>query len=192
MLQTVTLTAGQTVEFKELANFFRVLAASAAVDVRFFKAGRVIADAIGVGAGYAERWRDEEFDAVTIYSASAQDVQFVIRRGNEVFFDAPPTGAVNVTSMVPPRSGPTQAAATVTNASASLVAAKANRSYLLIQNKDAAGNIWLNLAGAAATQANGVKIPPGGSLELNCNMLTAQIFAIGDIASNANIVVVEG
>lgn len=80
---------------------------------------------------------------------------------------------------------------TVTNTSTSLVAANLNRDYLLIQNKDTTGIIYINF-GAAATSANGLRIAPGASFELNSNILTAQIFAIGDIASNANIVVIEG
>lgn len=86
----------------------------------------------------------------------------------------------------------TQAAATVTNASTLLNANNANRRYLMIQNKDATGNIFVNLAGAAATVANGLKIGPGGSYECQGFVTSAALYAIGDIASNANIVLVEG
>jgi hypothetical protein len=79
---------------------------------------------------------------------------------------------------------------TVTNASASLLAQNLARKYLLIQNKDASGDIYINF-GAAATVANGLKIAPNGAYELNANMLTAEIFAIGNIANNPNIVVIE-
>lgn len=104
------------------------------------------------------------------------------------------SGTVAISSVAgqsPVRATGSNAGATVTNASAQLVAVNASRNYLLIQNKDATGNIWINF-GAAATQANGVKIQPGGSFELNCNVLTAVVNAIGDIASNANVVVVTG
>ena len=99
---------------------------------------------------------------------------------------------LTVTNASPVQAAFTNASATVTNASASLVAANASRKFLLIQNKDAAGNIYLNLGGAAATVANGVKIPPGGSLLLDNSVPTGAVFAIGDIASNANIVTVIG
>lgn len=85
-----------------------------------------------------------------------------------------------------------QAAATVTNASALLAAANANRRYLLIQNNDGAGNIFVNLAGAAATVADGIKIAPGGSYEVQGFVPSGALYAIGDIASNANIVLIEG
>lgn len=85
----------------------------------------------------------------------------------------------------------TQSQKTVTNASAQLLAAKAGRKFLLVQNKDAAGSIFVNMTGVAATTANGVKIAPGGSLLIDRHCPSAEIRAIGDIASNANIVAVE-
>jgi glutamate 5-kinase len=81
--------------------------------------------------------------------------------------------------------------ATVTNVSAQLLAANVNRAYLIIQNKDSAGTIYVNF-GAAATVANGIAIAPGGAYELNGTCSTQQIFAIGSIGSNANVVTVEG
>ena len=101
------------------------------------------------------------------------------------------SGGVNVSSLIPAQSTGSNTQKTVTNASTSLVPANAAREYLLIQNKDTTGNIYI-VFNAAATVAAGLKIPPGGSYELNCNILTAQIFAIGDIANNVNIVVIEG
>jgi len=81
---------------------------------------------------------------------------------------------------------------TVTNASASMIAANAARRYLLIQNNDAAGDIYINLAGAAATTLNSIKIAAGSSYECQGYVPTGAVFAIGSIASNANIVAVEG
>lgn len=86
----------------------------------------------------------------------------------------------------------TQAQEAVTTASAQLLAANAARRYLLIQNKDATGNIWVTLDGAAATTVKGVKVAPGGSYELQGYVPNGAINAIGDIASNTNVVAVEG
>ncbi len=191
MYQELTLAAGVAVEFTEAADFLRVMKAPTTdITVIFYAQGREVARAENVGAGYAER-SALIFDRVRIGSTGGGAVAFVMRLGNDVRYDAPPQGNVQVTSLVPTRAIGSNAAATVTNASAQLVAANASRSYLLIQNKDSTGNIWINF-GAAATQANGVRIPPGGSYELNCNILTAAVNAIGDIASNANVVVVAG
>ena len=83
-------------------------------------------------------------------------------------------------------------AKTVTNVSAQLLAGNAARRFVMIQNKDPAGNIWVTLDGSAATSANGVKLAPGASLILDVYAPIGEIMAIGDIASNANIVTVEG
>lgn len=101
------------------------------------------------------------------------------------------SGTVAISANEPVRGVGGNLQKTVTNASTSLVAANATRDYLLIQNKDAAGIIYIAF-GVEATVLNGVRIAPGGSYELNCNILTAQVFAIGDIANNTNVVVVEG
>ena len=101
------------------------------------------------------------------------------------------TPNVNVTGLVPSRATGGNASATVTNASAQLVAASSTRNYLLVQNKSATGTIYLCYNGSA-TVANGIRLKPGESYELNCNVLTAAINAIGDIASNPAVVVVTG
>jgi hypothetical protein len=85
----------------------------------------------------------------------------------------------------------TQTAPEVTNASAQILAANSDRVYLLIQNNDPAGNVYINF-GADATAAH-LKIPAGGgSFEVNGNAPGQAINLIGDIASNTNIVVIEG
>jgi hypothetical protein len=108
----------------------------------------------------------------------------------QTLLDQAPTGAANIVAQVPPQATGSNTAATVTNASGLLLAQNSNRQYLLIQNKDTTGSIYINF-GATATTANGVQIEPLGSFELNNNMLTAAIYAIGDIASNANVVIVS-
>jgi hypothetical protein len=52
--------------------------------------------------------------------------------------------------------------------------------------------VFINLAGAVATALNSIKIPPSGYFESGAGFVTTSaITAIGDIASNANIVTVE-
>lgn len=188
MLQSITIAGGASVEFTEAADFFRLLSAAYAVDVKFYREGREVADAPGVTGGYAERF-PVPFDRVRISSATTQTIQFVERLGSEVFFDNA-NGYVTIQNV----NGPwTQAQKTVTNASAELVAANASRRYLLVQNKSSSGILYLNFSGAAATAANGLKILPGGSYETAGGFApSGSITAIGDIASNADVVVVEG
>jgi hypothetical protein len=189
MFNSFSLSAGQLIEFNEPGDFFRILAADAPVTVRYYYAGREIAEAEGVGAGYAEKFKAGTFDRLTIYSASAQALQVVTRLGSEVAYDEPPVGNVSVVNT----SGAfTQAQATVTNASGQLLAAKATRRYLLVQNNDAAGVIYLALDGAAATVGRGIKIDPGGSYECAGYVPSGAVHAIGSVASNTAVVVVEG
>lgn len=187
MSMTVTFTAGQTQEWFGVGDFFRLLDSTGPVTVEYFFKGREIAEAINVFAGYGERF-DRKFDRIRIISPTAQTIQFVTRDGADVRYDRS-AGNVAITNV---NGAFTQAQATVTNASAQLLAARDNRRYLLIQNKDATNDIWINLTGAAATTANGLLIPAGGSIELQGFVCTGAVNAIGSIASNANIVIVEG
>lgn len=102
------------------------------------------------------------------------------------------TPNVNITGLVPTNAGGSNAQKTVTNVSTLFLAANANRKYLLIQNNDPTGDIYI-VFGGAATLTTGIKIAAnGGVLELNCNILTAAIYAIGSLATQSNVVVVEG
>lgn len=187
MLNTVTITAGATVEFSEQADFFRLMAASSAVDVFFYERGAEVSRAEGVSGGYAETF-DRRYDRVTIKSAVTQTIQYVSRLGNRVQYDTPPNGNVTVTNV---NGAFANSAKTITNADGLLLAANAARRYLLIQNNDLAGVIYIRLDGGTATAATGARIGPGGSLEIQGYAPSGAIRAIGDIASNANIVVVE-
>jgi hypothetical protein len=189
MYQALNLSAGVAVEFYEVADFFRILAAPAVdITVIFYRNGAEEGRAENVGAGYAENF-SEAIDKVRIQSTGGGAVAFVSRIGGSVRYDTPPNGAVTVTNVNGAFSNTEK---TVTNASAQLSADNAARRYLLIQNKDTAGAIYINFGALAATLANGVKVPAGGSYELQgyCSMDAIQ--AIGDIGSNANILIVEG
>lgn len=80
---------------------------------------------------------------------------------------------------------------TVTNVSASAAIAASHRSFLEIQNNDAAGIIYVSF-GVAATAANGYAIYPGGSKTWNNPAPSNQIFVIGSIANNPNCVLIQG
>ena len=187
----VTLSAGQTVEYYEPGDFFRLLKASNPIKVEFYRNGAEISEAAGVTTGYAEKMRVGEFDRIRIYSATAQSVEFVTRNGADVYFDAPPTGDVTVQNV----NGPfTHQSHTVTTTSSQLRPANPRRRYLLIQNNDAStsADIYVEMDGADATSTTGVKIPPGGSYELAGFVPTGAITAIGFNATNSSVLTVEG
>lgn len=184
-----TIQAGAVLEFFEPGDFFRLMEAADPVTVRFYLQGKEASQAQNVGEGYAEKFRVGTFDRVQIESATTQAIQFVIRLGQDVAYDKSPTGTVVLSGE---QGAFTQAQKTVTNASGQLLAANAKRRYLLIQNNDAAGFVYLTLDGGAATTAKGIKIEPGGSFECAGFCPSGAIFAIGSIANNPNVIAVEG
>jgi len=79
---------------------------------------------------------------------------------------------------------------TVTTSSQQILAARAARRALVIQNKNTSGSIWLSLTGPAVV-GSGIELQPKGYWEpLVCG--NGAISAIGDIASNPNLLVLEG
>lgn len=84
----------------------------------------------------------------------------------------------------------TQTAPTVTNSSGTLLAANTARKSLIIQNNDATGILYIGFVATATTAM--LKIAPGASLFLTQNVPTNIVTAIGSIASNANVVLIEG
>ena len=132
-----------------------------------------------------------EFNYLTITNKTAAVNTVSILIGDENFIDGL-TGTVVVSQSKNPVSGNfVNVSSTVTTASGQLLAANANRQYLLIQNKDTNGAIYVAF-GAAATVANGVLIPAGGNFEMASCVSTQPVFAIGTVAVNSNIVTVEG
>lgn len=178
-----TIQAGGFLQFMEQADFFRILAAGSPLTIIFYSGGAEVARAEKVGAGYSEKFA-VSFDKVVLRSDVTNAVSIVMRLGNQVTYDQPPNGAVNGSFY--------QAQKTVTSASGALLAANTGRRYLLIQNNDPSGDILLRLDGAPATLTNGIKLEAGGSLELTVFVPTGEISAIGSIANNANVIVVEG
>lgn len=185
MLQTIALSAGQAREFREEADFFRLLATTTgAVDVTFLRDGAVVTESPGVASGYAEKF-DRAFDTVTVTSAVAQTVQFVTRYGSQVSYDTT-TGSTLPGAF-------TQAAPAINTASGQLLAAKSNRSFLQVQNNDPAVTVYLNVTGAAASAATGIKLNPGGSFDVQGGICpTAQINAIAIGSATSLVTVVEG
>jgi hypothetical protein len=188
-----TIAANGRWDIQDAGEFFRLMDTDGAVNVTLFKNGSLQNRIENVQAGL---WRRGEFDWVRIEDAtgSANNVEVVIDN-QDVGYDR---GAANVSIIGTPNVSivgngvtHTQTAATVTNASAQLVAANSARKYLMIQN-NGGGDIFLNFSGAAATTGNGVKLMPGMSWESGFYVPRAAVQAIGSIASNPNVIVVEG
>lgn len=94
----------------------------------------------------------------------------------------------------PPQSLPVstevQTPVTVTNSSTEIAAADTFGRNVFIQNNDASGIVYLNLSGAAVANGTMITLEPDGGAITMLNVTNA-IEAIGSIASNANVVLVE-
>lgn len=183
-IYTLTIAANQSQNLLVNGQFFKLLSVTGAVTIEssFGKLEGLIS-----GQGL----ENTPFNTLLLTDASGASNTIKILIGDENFIDGF-TGNIAITAnKVAQSSSYTNTARTVTNASAQMIAANAARQYLLIQNKDGGGNIFINF-GSAATLANGIRIVPGGNFESNEVTSTQAIFAIGDQASNANILTVEG
>lgn len=178
-----SLNAGETKRFSVVGNTLRYKSGSGAV------AAQANGGTVSLLPGQQITDMSRRYSEFSIKNTGASVISGVIIAGDIDFKDDQFVGVVSVSNVNGPM---VNTAKTVTNASAQLVAANASRRFLLIQNKDAAGNLFVTLDGTAATTANGIKIGSGSTLILDVFAPVGAIFAIGDVASNANIVVVEG
>jgi hypothetical protein len=88
----------------------------------------------------------------------------------------------------------TQGRVSVTNANQVLIAANANRRYLMLQNNDAAAVLRVTLNGNAATAAQGFRVQAGGVLEVPIFAVTGAINCMMETATETagNVEFVEG
>lgn len=191
---TQSFTVGTTWTLNVPGKYFTTLACSNPINVRFYKGGKQLdlGQISQLLAGLEVTLGNiadtaAAFDRIEIDTTGADTVQVGIGNGQARYNRS--QGSVAITNV----SGAfVNAQKTVTTTSGTLLAANAARRYLLVQNNDATGDIYVRLDGIAATTTTGIKLPAGGSLELQGYAPTGAITAIGSIASNANIVTVEG
>ena len=191
---TQTFAGAQTWVLNVPGKYFTTLACSNPVNVRFYKGGKqldlgqisLLLAGLEVMLGDLKD-TEAAFDRVEVDVTAADTIQIGIGNGQARYNRS--QGSVAVTNTA---GAFNQAQATVTNASAQLKAANLARRYLLIQNNDASGVVYVTLDGTAATTAKGIKLDPGGSYECQGYAPTGAVFAIGSIASNANVLVLEG
>ncbi len=164
-------------------TFFKILSCMGLLDVR--------SDAISLEGRLAgDGQKDYPFDYLTFTDKSGAVNTVSIVTADAEFINSQQVNTAITSNKVPQSASFLNTAKTVTSASTQLIGANAARQYLLIQNKDPSGTIYVTFGGAA-TALNGVRIGPGGNWEPPVAPTTAAN-AIGDLASNANVVVVEG
>lgn len=196
---TQTFAAGTTWKLNVPGKYFVIIGCTQTVNVHFYKHGKKLdlGDITGILAGLECTLGDindpePAFTRVEIDVQAGDTVTVGVGNG-QVRYNRGSTSATITQNKAAQTGVVTNTNTAVTNAvgGVQLLAANPNRQYLLIQNKDASGNIWVNF-GAAATQANGIKIFPGQALVFEHVIPTQSIFALGDIANNANVVTSEG
>ena len=192
-----TFATATTWELNVTGRYFTTLECNQPVNVRFYRGGQLLdaGDIRGLLAGLEMTLGDindtrPAFDRVQVDVQAGDTVKIGIGNGQGRYNRAAAT--VTVTSNIVPQTAVfDNLQKTVTSASAVLLAANAAREYLLVQNNNATGSLFVSF-GKTATVTNGVRVIPGGSLELIGVCTTQAIHCIGDIASNTNVVTVEG
>lgn len=178
-----SLNAGETKRFSVVGNTLRYKSGTGAVEAQ------ANGGTVTLLPGQQITDTSRRYSEFSVKNTGASAISGVMIAGDIDFKDDQFVGVVSVANV---NGAFVNAEKTVTNASAQMLAANAARRMLIVQNKDAAGNIYVTLDGAAATLTNGIKIAPGSSLILDVYAPVGAVMAIGSIASNANIVVVEG
>lgn len=187
---TTTLSANQRLEFFCPGDFFRLMQATQPLLIQFYSNGAEVAEADQVLAGYAERFRNGQFDRIAITNgATPQTIQIAARNGNDVQYDTPPNGNVTITNTGGSFNHATHFVDTI---SSTIRNANAARRYLLIQNKNATVDIYVMVNGGTASTSMGILIQAGGSYELTNYCPTGAITAITASGSNSNVITVEG
>jgi hypothetical protein len=189
-----TFSGAQTWVLNVPGKYFTTLQCTNPINVRFYKGGKQLdlgqisqlLAGLEVTLGNIED-TEAAFDRVEVDVAGADTIQIGIGNGQARYNRS--QGSVAITNVNGTFSNTQK---TVTNAGGQLLAANALRRYLIIQNNDVIGDIYVRMDGTAATLTTGIKIPAGGTYEIQGFVPTGAITAIGSIASNVNIVTVEG
>lgn len=184
---TIVVPAGVTFELAARGNYVRVK--SAPVDCVI-----VNPDAQGderVEASQGDDFEFSTFERLSISHASgaAQTFKFLVAKDKKSN-STPVSGATTITALPDTAMGASVTSHSVTTASSAVKIAKSTRRYLLIQNNDSSAFIRVQF-NAVATATVGIRIPPGGSLELSSYLPNGSVNAIAESTpSGANNVAI--
>lgn len=180
---TQTIAAGASLRVERFANFFLLAETDAPVSVALYRNGTEFLSVEKTKAGDKFRSNDG-MTAAKITNPNASPVEVV-------FFMAQGDTDVQVGDANSRRGALTTTAHEVTNADAELVAADAKLKTVEIQNNHATAAIYLATGSGPVTTTNGVKVGAGDCYTYPIAP-TNGVRAIGDVASNTQIIVVKG
>lgn len=150
--------AGNLWDMAVFGSYFRLLKTSQPVDVRLYRNGQMVSEAIAVDQGYFVKMADN-FDRASITTPLPQTVKIAVSDGTGGYDRL----TVDIASNASQASSVSNAAPVTVGVAATLiVAGDATRKGLRIYNAGSA-DVWIG--GAGITTANGcIKIGPGESL----------------------------
>lgn len=177
--QKVKIAAGEQITLAVNADYLRIKKSN--IPVRFKTKN---------GDDFEIKQGDEvsisNFEYVYIKNESAGDEVIDLYTGkNERVGSAELSGSVVVSDMPVNNGAAVQGRVSLTNVNQVILAANANRKYLIIQNNDTSAVMRVNIAGNAATAAQGFRIPAGGTFEFESFNVTGAINCIMETATAA-------
>jgi len=184
---TLKIAAGSAEEIGVVGDYVRIKTASVPVRIES-ESGQVDAT---IEEGDALNLKP--FTRLRVSHSDAAEQTLTLLIGNGTSADSSKVGgSLAVASMPATAEAMTQAAPVVGVASVQILAANPARRFLMVQNNDPAADVYVNVAGAAASAATGVKLAPGASVVLDVCTPSAAIFAIASAVMTGALVVVEG
>ena len=173
--------------FRLLATgqFFRIISALGTVNVNTANANLK-----GLNTGDGQEKTPFDFILFTDTTGATNTVKVVV--ADQAFLNSPQNNTAITANKTTISASFTNTQKTVTNASAQLLAGNTARQYLLIQNNDPTGIIYVSFGATAATANTGIRILPGGFWEWDSTVSNQAVQCIGSIATQSNIVTVEG
>lgn len=186
-MQTIEQTWTGKNTFAVPGRYFRLLSTVNPVDVYFYLKGQLIGQALQMQAGLAADGLD--FDRIEITTGGAEAVKFIVS-DSPIRYDRL-SGDMDVNNTA---GAYTNSRATVLSSGVStLLAADANRRYVLVQNNDTSVSLRLTMDGVDPTTTQGVRIPPGGFWESPAMYApTGAIKAIAESGAGVAVEVVRG
>lgn len=176
----LVLAPAQEYDFPLHGDSIRVVSASVPI---YFKTANGDLD-FYLEQGEKATFEGNDFLTLVIYHLDGADQNVIISIGKDADIgSAKFSGSVAITNAT--AGAFTQGRASVTNVNQAIIAANAARKYLLIQNNDVSQVLRVNLAGVAATAAQGFRVQAGASLELSGFVASAGINAIMEAATAA-------
>jgi len=177
-----TIQPNEKLEFGVRGDTLRVISSSAKL---FFetKDGN---SSFSLVEGEQAIFNDGAFYAIDIFHEQGAPVQIVLALSeNASIGSAKISGIVTISSLPANNGAATQNRVSLTNVNQQILAAKATRKYLLIQNNDTSAVMRVTIDGNAATAAQGFKIPAGGTFEFESFNVTGAINAMMETATGA-------